>query len=161
MRKSHEPSTLEIRPSRIHRRGLFACQDLDAGSLLIEYVGIRISKMKAAELSLKQNSYIFTLNKDADLDGNVSWNPARFINHSCEPNCKAQQDHQDRIWIVSTRQIRRGEELTFNYGYDLKNFRKHPCGCGAPACLGYMVAEDLFPALRLLLLSISPDLERA
>jgi hypothetical protein len=60
-------------------------------------------------------------------------------------------DDEDRIWICSRRAIQRGEELTYNYGYDLENFRNYPCRCGAATCLGYMVAEELFPTLRLLL----------
>jgi hypothetical protein len=114
-------------------------------------VGKRINKEKSFELCFKQNPYIFDLNENTDLDGKVSWNPARFINHSCEPNCEAEQDDDDRIWILSKRQIRRGEELTFNYGYTLEDFREHPCRCGAENCLGYMVAEELFPAVRRLL----------
>jgi uncharacterized protein len=142
---------LEIRRSRIHGRGLFARRDIAAGSRLIQYVGRKISKDRSAGLCLKQNPYIFTLNEVNDLDGRVSWNPARLINHSCEPNCDAELDDRDRIWIVSRRPIRRGEELTYNYGYDLKDFMNYPCCCGAATCLGYMVAEELFPTLRRML----------
>jgi SET domain-containing protein len=147
----HALQSIEIRRSRIHGRGLFARRDIPAGSRLIQYVGRRIPKHESAELCLKQNAYIFTLNEQDDVDGRVSWNPARLINHSCEPNCDAELDDRDRIWIVSRRAIQRGEELTYNYGYDLKDFRNYPCRCGASSCLGYMVAEDLFPAVRRLL----------
>jgi uncharacterized protein len=143
--------SIEIRRSRIHGRGLFARRDIDAGTRLLQYVGRQIPKKQAVELCLKRNAYIFTLNGNDDVDGKVSWNPARLINHSCEPNCDAEVDDHDRIWVISRREISRGEELTWNYGYDLKNYLNYPCGCGAATCLGYMVAEELFPILRQML----------
>lgn len=142
---------LEMRKSRIHGRGVFARRDIPAGTRLIEYVGLPISKRKSAELCLKQNSYLFTVNSASDLDGKVSWNPARLINHSCEPNCEANLAESDRIWIFSIRPIARGEELTFNYGYSLEDFMNFPCRCGAPSCVGYMVSEEFFPIVRSLL----------
>ena len=142
---------LEPRKSRIHGRGVFARRDIPAGTRLIEYVGLPISKKKSADLSLKQNSYVFEVNAARDLNGKVSWNPARLINHSCEPNCEANADEQDRIWIFSTRHIPRGEELTFNYGYSLENFKNYPCRCNAPSCVGYMVSEEFLPRVRGLL----------
>jgi len=142
---------LEMRKSRIHGRGVFARRDIPAGTRLIEYVGLPISKKKSDELCLKQNSYLFTLNESSDLDGKVSWNPARLINHSCEPNCEANVDQNDRIWIFSMKSIARGEELTFNYGYSLDNFKNYPCRCGARSCPGYMVSEELLPIVRSML----------
>jgi SET domain-containing protein len=117
---------LEMRKSRIHGRGVFARRDIPAGTRLIEYVGLPVSKKKSGELCLKQNSYVFTLNESSDLNGKVSWNPARLINHSCEPNCEANLDENDRIWIFSIKPIPLGQELTFNYGYSLEDFRIFP-----------------------------------
>jgi len=151
---SHEREALksiEIRRSRIHGRGLFARRDIDTGTRLIEYVGRRIPKDESAEQCLKRNAYIFGLNGSEDVDGKVSWNPARLINHSCEPNCDAEVDDHDRIWVISRRAISPGEELTWNYGYDLKDFMNYPCSCGKAACLGYMVAEEFFPTVRQML----------
>jgi SET domain-containing protein len=142
---------IEARNSRIHGRGLFARRDISAGAQLVQYVGRRVSKDQSAELRLHRNNYIFRLDEENDIDGKVSWNPARLINHSCEPNCDAELDDRDRIWIVSRRLIRRGEELTFNYGYDLTDFMNYPCRCGAATCVGYMVAEELFPTVRQML----------
>src|SRR3954462_1718291 len=144
--------SIEIRRSRIHGRGVFARRDIAARSQVIQYVGRRIPKEYSDQLCLKQNAYIFRLNDQEDVDGKVSWNPARFINHSCEPNCDAELDDRDRIWVISRRAIARGEELTWNYGYDLKDFTNFPCSCGTPTCLGYMVAEELFETVRRLLL---------
>jgi SET domain-containing protein len=142
---------LEVRRSPIHGKGLFARRDIAAGLRLIQYVGRRIPKQRAGGLCRQHNRYIFSLNETDDLDGKVSWNPARLINHSCEPNCDAELDDGDRIWIVSRRPIQRGQELTYNYGYDLRDFMNYPCRCGTAACLGYMVAEELFPVVRKLL----------
>jgi SET domain-containing protein len=143
--------SIEIRRSRIHGRGLFARRDIATGTRLIQYVGRRIPKEYAAELCLKRNAYIFMLDGPEDVDGKVSWNPARLINHSCDPNCDAEVDDRDRIWAISRREIYRGEELTWNYGYDLMDYLNYPCRCGAATCLGYMVAEELFPTLRQML----------
>jgi uncharacterized protein len=142
---------LVARKSRIHGRGVFAKRDIPAGTRLIEYVGLPVSKKKSAELSLKQNRYLFTLSGVSDLDGKVSWNPARLMNHSCEPNCEAQVDENDRIWIFSIRPIAHDDELTFNYGYSLDDFMNFPCRCGTPSCTGYMVSEELLPIIRTLL----------
>lgn len=139
---------LEVRKSRIHGKGVVARRDIPAGTRLIEYVGLQISKQKSAELTTKQNRYLFTLDGPSDLDGKVSWNPARLINHSCEPNCEADVDESDRVWIFSIKPIARGEELTFNYGYSLEDFMKFPCRCGTPSCTGYMVAEEFLPVVR-------------
>jgi len=140
--------SIEVRRSRIHGRGLFARRDIAAGMRLIQYVGRRIPKKESADLCLKQNAYIFALNEREDVDGRVSWNPARLINHSCDPNCEAELDDREQIWILSRRAITRSEELTFNYGYDLEDFMNYPCHCGAATCLGYMVAEEFFPKVR-------------
>jgi SET domain-containing protein len=139
---------VEVRQSSIHRRGMFARRDIPAGTRVIEYVGRRVSREKADSLCLEQNGYIFSLGEHIDLNGKVSWNPARLINHSCEPNCETSLDAHDRVWVYSIKAIRRGEEITFNYGYTLDNFINHPCRCGAASCVGYMVAEQFFPEVR-------------
>jgi hypothetical protein len=83
------------------------------------------------------------LSEEEHLDGNVDWNPARFINHSCDPNCEAMLEG-GRIWLVARRNIEAGEEMTFNYGFDLEDYRNYPCRCKAPNCVGYIVAEEFF-----------------
>jgi hypothetical protein len=93
------------------------------------------------------NEYIFALDGQFDLDGNAAQNPARFLNHSCAPNCEAELD-AGHIWIVALRNIKAGEELTFNYGYDLDDYRDHPCRCGAPDCVGFIVAGEFFEHMR-------------
>ncbi|RME92707.1 MAG: SET domain-containing protein [Verrucomicrobia bacterium] len=138
---------IEFRPSGIHGLGAFAIRKIRKGTRIIEYVGRKISKQESLEQLQQQNTYIFDLDEQWDLDGNVEWNPARFINHSCQPNCEALNE-DGRIWIVALRTIQPGEEITFNYGYDLTDYRDHPCRCGAPNCVGYIVAEEFFEEVR-------------
>ena len=94
-----------------------------------------------------ENPYIFSVSDETDLDGNVDWNPARLLNHCCSPNAEA-ECIGERIWIVALRDIRAGEEITFNYNYDLVDYKDHPCGCGAPNCVGYIVAEEFFEHVK-------------
>jgi SET domain-containing protein len=133
--------------STIHGLGGFAKQDLPNGTPLIEYVGEKIAKDESARRCGSNNEYIFSLDDQYDIDGKVDWNLARFINHSCAPNCEAEV-REGRIWIVAARDIRAGEELTFNYGFDLEDYRNYPCRCGAPDCVGYIVAEEFFEHVR-------------
>ena len=139
--------TLVFRKSSIHGSGAFAKCDLARGTRLIEYVGEKINKAEAFKQCELNNEYIFYLDEEFDLNGNFSWNPARLINHSCAPNCDA-ETNEGRVWVVASRDIRAGEEITFNYGYDLEDYREHPCRCGAPDCVGYIVAEEYFELLR-------------
>ncbi len=143
---NHE-SLLEVRCSTIHGTGGFATKNIPSGARVIEYVGRKVSKAESLQLCEANNQYIFTLDEENDLDGNVSWNPARFLNHSCAPNCEAELV-EGQIWIVALRDIQAGEELVFNYGYDLEDFREHPCKCGAAGCVGFIVAEELFEEVR-------------
>ena len=90
--------------------------------------------------------YIFTLNSKQDLDGSSPKNTARLLNHSCDPNCEALQ-HRGRIWLCALRDIKEGEELTFNYGFDLENWDEHVCRCGTSRCVGFIVGEEYWPGL--------------
>src|SRR5512138_3185706 len=121
---------LEFRPSAIHGTGAFARRPIPRGTHLIEYVGEKITKAESRRRCEAQNEYVFSLDDEWDLDGNVPWNPARFVNHSCAPNCEAEY-LEGRIWIVARQDIAAGEELTFNYGYDLADYRDYPCRCQA------------------------------
>ena len=144
----HLPHPLvEFRPSGIHGLGGFALTTIPAGSQVIEYVGERITKEQSLECCERNNHAIFYLDEGWDLDGSVEWNPARFCNHSCAPNCDA-ESIDGHIWIVARREIQPGEEITFNYGYDLEDYRDFPCRCSAPECVSFMVAEEFFDILR-------------
>lgn len=142
-----------IRSSRIHGRGIFARQRIPRGTRILEYVGERITKAEglrraAAQIAHHRRNehrgavYIFELNQKTDIDGNVAWNPARLINHSCDANCET-MIIRGHIWIQSIRTIEPGEEITYDYGYDLEHWQDHPCRCGAPNCCGYIVRKSL------------------
>jgi uncharacterized protein len=137
----------EVRPSRIHGTGVFARANISAELRVLEYVGERLTKDESLKRRQAGNYYVFIVTDDFDIDGWVDWNPARYINHSCQPNCEARQE-DEHIWIYALRDIAAGEELTFNYGYDLQDYEDHPCRCGAPNCLGFMVAEEHFEDVR-------------
>ncbi len=147
----------EVRGSEIHGRGVYATQDIPNETEIIEYVGEPIDKELSETRAWDQYAlaeengdaavYIFTLDDKWDIDGNVPWNTARLINHSCEPNCEAWIIGR-RIVIYSLRDIKEGEELTFDYGFDVECYEDHPCRCGKPSCIGYIVSQDQWPELR-------------
>jgi uncharacterized protein len=149
MEQPHQSACLRVcfKESAIHGCGAFARTDIRAGTHLIEYVGEKIDKRESARRCELNNTYIFAVDDDFDLDGNVAWNPARFFNHSCAPNCDAEW-MDGRIWIVANRFIQTGEELTYDYGYDLEDYADYPCSCGQPNCVGYIVAADLARFVR-------------
>jgi SET domain-containing protein len=138
---------LVFQTSTIHGTGGFASGDIPAGTRIIQYRGEKISKAESVRRCELNNEYIFSFDEDYDLDGSVEWNPARFINHSCAPNCEA-QFIDGQIWIVAIRAISAREELTFNYGYDFEDFESHPCRCGAADCIGFILAEEYFEEAR-------------
>ena len=137
--------------SKIHGGGLYANKDIPAGTRVIEYVGERITKAESERREKKRMAsradgedgcvYIFELNARHDIDGEVKWNTARLINHSCDGNCEPLAI-RGRIWIVALRDIKQGEELGYDYGFDLSEWRKHPCLCGSPECAGYIVKKS-------------------
>lgn len=144
------PASLRLARSGLHGRGVFARDFIPEGEQIIEYIGERITKDEARRREDRRvaraarggaaSVFIFELNRVFDLDGDVAGNPARWINHSCEPNCEAQEDC-GRIWIVALRDIAPGEELTFDYGFPYDEGLRHPCRCGAAECAGFIVAR--------------------
>jgi uncharacterized protein len=149
-----------VRRSSIHQRGVFAACDIPKDKPIIEYVGEKITKAESNRrgLALEEKAkktggaavYIFTLNKRHDLDGATAANPARLINHSCNPNCES-FIIRGHIWIYSLRDIKAGEELSFNYGFDLDTWEDHPCRCGEESCIGYILDKQYWPKLRRIL----------
>src|SRR6185503_14395923 len=137
----------EVNPSSIHGMGVYARVDIPQGTRVLEYIGERVTKEESLRRRQGGNFFVFDVTEEFDIDGAVDWNPARFINHSCAPNCEAEMK-EERIWIIALRDIKASEELTFNYGYDLDDYEDHPCRCGAPECLGFMVAEEHFAGVR-------------
>lgn len=139
------------RQSAIHGRGVFARCAISDGTRIIEYTGERITKAEAARRELERlerlrrrrdgSVYIFVLNRRHDLDGRRGRGVAKFINHSCTPNCRTEVI-RGRVWILARRDIAVGEELTFDYGFPLAEWRLHPCRCGATRCAGFIVGSD-------------------
>src|SRR5215475_948188 len=121
--------------SRIAGKGLFAAQPIKKDTRIIQYIGQRISKEETAERLYQGNQYIFEFNDRYDIDGKTLKNKARYINHSCDPNCDILIT-QRTIWIVAKRDIQEDEELSYNYGFTAKQYR---CTYGAKNCCGYIL----------------------
>jgi SET domain-containing protein len=138
---------LTFGPSPIHGTGGFAKCALPRGARVLEYFGEKITKAESLRRCEAGNHFIFALDDEFDLDGNLPENPARLLNHSCAPNCEAECSG-GRIWITARRDIAAGEEITFNYGYALEEYREHPCSCGEPDCAGYIVVEECFDHVK-------------
>lgn len=148
----------EVRGSGIHGRGVYATKKIAKGTQIIEYLGEYIDKEESERRAWEQVAhaegtgdaavYIFTLDEKWDIDGNVPWNDARLINHSCDPNCEAWIEG-DEIYIYSLRAIKAGEELTFDYGFDVDCYKDHPCRCGAANCVGYIVSREQWDELKI------------
>jgi uncharacterized protein len=147
---------IALRRSPIHGNGVFAVADIPAGTTLAEYKGQRLTHTQAdrryADTVETGHTFLFTLNDRYVIDANVGGNIARWINHSCAPNCtpllvedgKGRLAH-DKVVIESKRDIRAGEELTYDYGITLsephtaKMKKLWACRCGARRCTGTML----------------------
>jgi hypothetical protein len=130
--------------SNIHRHGLSAATNIRKGQKIIQYKGKKVSPAKT-ETDPKYNNekeiYLFNLNKRYDLDGDFKFNTARLINHSCNPNCEVLDDNR-QLWIFAMRDIKKNEELTYDYGFSFdKDYKQYICKCGASNCVGYIVRE--------------------
>ena len=92
--------------------------------------------------------YVFELNKLYDIDGSVSHNHAKLINHSCNPNCEVEIINNE-IWISAIKNIKKNTELSYNYGYSYDtDYVDHVCKCGSSKCVGYILDEDHWPKLK-------------
>jgi hypothetical protein len=136
-----------IKKSNIDRngRGLYATQDIKEGARIIDYVGKIITNKQTEESQKFDNAkpiYLFNLNSKYDLDGDFSWNTARLINHSCINNC----DYNGtglKLWIVAIKDIKKGEELTCDYGFGYdEDYKQFPCKCSSKNCCGYIVRAE-------------------
>jgi len=143
-------SYFEIRSSPIQGRGAFATRRIRKGTRLIEYVGERISHAEADRRydddgMKRHHTFLFTLNNRTVIDAGVDGNEARFINHSCSPNCEAVID-SGHIYIESIKTIPAGTELVYDYQYerapdaDESDEARYPCRCGSPDCRGTILA---------------------
>jgi len=138
---------VRVGTSRIHYEGLFATICLKKGTRIIRYIGEKITKDESNRRLEAGNVYIFELNDYYSIDGKTLKNTARYINHSCDPNCQAEQIN-NTIWIVAIKDIQDGEELTYNYGYDDNEYENNPCNCGAKNCCGYILDRKYWGLIR-------------
>ena len=143
--------SFEIRASPMQGLGAFATQPIPADVRLIEYAGERLTPLQADERypdvdDERHHTFLFAIDDDIVIDAAVGGNDARFLNHSCDPNCDAVIDDA-RIWIETIRPIAVGEELAYDYAYVLEERhspaakRRYPCHCGAAQCRGTILAR--------------------
>ena len=144
----------KVRRSKVHGHGVFSTKNISKNTKIIQYIGEKITRSEGNKRSEKRikkylNSrktgsvYIFQLNNRYDIDGSPKYNKARYINHSCDPNCEVDIVN-DEIWISSIKKINKGEELSYDYGYsfDKDDYKDHPCECGSKKCIGYIISSD-------------------
>ena len=139
-----------VKRSPIHGNGVFARRKIRAGERIEEYTGERISAEESGVRAEQKggpinHTFFFSLNDGRVIDGGAGGNDSRFINHSCEPNCEAEED-DGRVYIFASRDIERGEELYYNYALEYEERhtaavkKAFACFCGAPSCSGTMLA---------------------
>lgn len=138
----------EVRGSEIHGYGAFARRAIPKGTRLVEYTGERITPAEADRRVNNQaddsHTVFFTLNKRTILDASVNGNEARFINHSCDPNCEALIE-RGHIYIEALCDIAVGQELTYDYQLEVDepitkaDRERFACRCGSAKCRGTMI----------------------
>ncbi len=147
---------IKVRHSKILGNGVFATRKIPAGARIIEYEGKRITEKQAEKrfgLDPENpfHTFFFSLESGKLIDGGDQGNDARWINHSCAPNCEAQEE-KGRVFIHALRDIARGEELNYDYGLVIdekmtKALKKaYECRCGSADCRGTMLALKRKPA---------------
>jgi len=140
-----------VKRSRIKGKGVFAARAIRKGARVLEYTGERITPEEADaryddERRAHAHVVLFIVDGKTVIDGGADGGDARFVNHSCEPNCEAVQQ-RGRIFIRALRAIRPGEELCYDYGLEREGKwqpewdRLYACRCGAAACRGTMLAR--------------------
>lgn len=147
-----KPQWHTVQRSDLHGTGVFAACDIPADTVIFEYVGARISQEEADEMPSADpddpfHTFFFSLSSGEIIDGGQNGNDGRWINHSCEPNCEAQEDEDgERVYIVALGNIPQGEELLYDYGLVIDEEltdtlkQQYRCLCGAPNCRGTMLA---------------------
>ena len=139
--------------SKVHGAGLFAKTNIPKKTKVIEYIGAKVTKKEGdrradqqiAKFSKNKKNgmvYVFELNSRYDIDGSYMYNTARYINHSCDPNCEVEIIN-NKIWIISIKDITKGQELSYNYGYPYDtDYKEHKCKCGSLNCIGYILRKS-------------------
>jgi hypothetical protein len=141
-----------VRRSRIHGSGVYATRRIRKGTRIVEYLGERIShedadNRYAAKGQDDGHTFLFVVSDKIVIDAGVNGNDARFINHSCDPNCDTVIE-DGRVFIEAKRTIQPGEELGYEYGLtwettdDPAELANYACRCGAKTCRGTMLDEE-------------------
>ena len=134
----------EIKASKIDKQGLYAKKNITPGTRIIQYIGKLITKKQTENNNKFDNDkdiYLFNVNNRYDLDGDFKWNTARLVNHSCDPNCEVEGKGLE-IWITAIKFIKKGEELSYDYGFGYdQDYKQFPCKCGTKKCCGFIVRE--------------------
>jgi uncharacterized protein len=130
-----------VRKSKLHNNGLFATQFIKKGARIIEYIGEKISaeesERRETENLKKGTTYLFILDDEYCIDGEIYGNESKYINHSCEPNCDVEIEN-DRIFIIAAKDISIDEELTLDYAFPHDDVVMNECYCGSENCRGYL-----------------------
>lgn len=146
MPKSKTNSLFEVRQSKIQGRGVFALKNIRKGKRIVEYIGERIhpdeETIRYDEDKMKRHhTYLFEVDENVTIDGNSRGNEARYINHSCDPNCESVNE-EGRIYIEAIKSIKPGEEITYDYNYEVegrvtkKEKEFYKCRCNSTNCRG-------------------------
>ena len=134
----------KIKKSNIDNKGLYAAKNIKANKIVIHYKGKLVTKKEVEKNPKFDNDkaiYLFNVNNRYDLDGDFEYNDARLINHSCNPNCEVNGKGL-KLWIFALRDIKKGEELSYDYGFGYdEDYKQFVCKCGAKNCVGYIVRE--------------------
>ena len=149
---------IEVRNSPVHGSGVFALRKIRKGSTIIEYLGDRVTHEEVDEryadkLDTDSHTFLFTVNSKIVIDAGSNGNDARFINHSCDPNCES-TIKKKRVFIEAIRTIEPGDELA--YDYQIQRDPDDPpnvdevfaCRCGAEKCRGSMLEPVKAPRTK-------------
>jgi SET domain-containing protein len=137
---------IKVRRSRVHGRGVFATRPIRKGRRIIEYTGRRV-RWKDVPADVKEaHTFLFGINDGVDvIDPKIGGNEARWINHSCHPNCEAVEEEEGRVFIYALRNIKVGEELSYDYQLEVDEpitravKAENACHCGSKNCRGTML----------------------
>jgi SET domain-containing protein len=141
-----------VRRSPIHGRGVFATRTIRSGARIVEYRGKRLAPDEVdwdpyADPANPYHTFLFETADGTTIDAGVRGNAARWINHSCAPNCETCEDDDGRVYIEARRTIKAGEELTYDYRLNYEGrmtkrvLEAYTCRCGAPRCRGSLLLK--------------------
>jgi uncharacterized protein len=143
--KNRKPAVrIEVRESGVHGHGVYAMQSIPKSTRIIEYTGQRVSWEGAPNDENDPHTFNFGLDNGEVINPEIGGNDARWINHSCDPNCEAIEE-DDRVFIDALRDIQAGEELFYDYALEIdepiteESKKKFACHCHSPNCRGTML----------------------